>query len=363
MVTNFWYNPFLSALWIVSVIAVAIGVSLIYKGRIFCRYLYPITAPLAVIARTSPLEVRSKAMATNLPYTSLNSKIQSKKGFTLLPVINTSTSKPTISRGLDSECKYCKTRDCYKGNKETEGCPWGQHPAAMMGNSACSMCMKCTHSCPYGEPVRLLLRKPFSELANIFRPDCFEVFIVFSLLGLYSFYNWSTIVDVFYIGFHDNLVLATYSIFPFLTADAVEEYMVGYFAAIGIGLGLYSFASVVSSRLSRMRFKINFSNFGYAYLTIFVLHFLLTYSIVYLGNLGQYINIALSKIGINLYIPPNFLVDYTQPVFGIGNSEVSYESLLKGIPICLAIPIGGYISYRIAKKMTKTNSVYRSLMV
>ncbi len=138
--------------------------------------------------------------------------------------------------------------------------------------------------------------------------------------------------------------------FPFLTADAVEDYMVGYFAAIGIGLGLYSFASVVSSRLSRMRFKINFSNFGYAYLTIFVLHFLLTYSIVYLDNLGQYINIALSNIGINLYIPPNFLVDYTQPVFGIGNSEVSYESLLKGIPICLAIPIGGYISYRIAKK-------------
>jgi len=370
MVTNFWYSSFLSAIWIISVVGVAIGVSLIYKERIFCKYLCPITAPLAVISRSSPLEVRSKTMSTRLPRSS-STKNNTNHKFISLPMVHTSTltsidkyNTITTGRNIDEECKSCKTHDCYKGNEETEGCPWEQHPATMSGNAACSMCMKCTHSCPSGEPMRLFVRKPFSELLNIFRPDYYEVFIIFTLLGLYSFYQWSVIADDLLLrGFHDYLVSTTHLIFPFLTVDAVEEYVVGYFAAIGLGLGLYSFSSLISSKISGIRFKINFANFGYTYLTVFIFHFLLTYSIGYLDNIGQHANIALSNIGINLYLPPNFIVDFTIPAFQIGNDVISYDNLINGIPICLAIPVGGYISYKIAKKITRSNSIYKALIV
>jgi len=369
MVTDFWSNSFLSAIWIISVIGVAIGISLIYKGRVFCKYLCPITAPLAVIARSSPLELRSKTMSTHFPNSSSKDHLERK--FASLPMFSASADSSnnshktiTIRRQIDEECKSCKTHDCYKGNDKTEGCPWEQHPATMSGNAACSMCMKCTHSCPSGEPMRLFLRKPFSELVNIFRPDYFEVFVIFTLLGLYSFYQWSIITDaVFLKGFHDSLVSITHSIVPFLTTDVVKEYIVGYFAAIGLGLALYSFASLISSKLSHLKFKTNFKYFGYAYLTIFILHFLLTYSIGYLDNIGQHANIALSNIGINLYLPPNFIVDFKIPAFKIGSNTISYDDLINGIPIVLAIPIGGYISYRAAKNITKSNSVYNAVIV
>jgi hypothetical protein len=69
---------------------------------------------------------------------------------------------------IDSVCKSCKTHVCYKGNEETEGCPWEEHSATMTRNSACSMCMKRTHSCPPGEPMRRRLRIPLSELWQVF---------------------------------------------------------------------------------------------------------------------------------------------------------------------------------------------------
>lgn len=205
---NVLREPLITAVWITGVIAVAVIVSLLFNGRIFCRYMCPITAPLAVMSRVAPVEVRTRTMAThsNMFNKQEEQYLQEEKRTSFdsrkLPLIRddmlkTRNTGSMVSVGeIDPVCKSCKTHDCYKGNEETEGCPWGEHPATMTRNSACSMCMKC-HSCPPGEPMRLRLRMPFSELWQVFRPDVYEAFTILALIGIFNTYLWYETVDLF----------------------------------------------------------------------------------------------------------------------------------------------------------------------
>jgi hypothetical protein len=55
---------------------------------------------------------------------------------------------------IDPKCKEYKTHDC-------------------------NVCMKFyTHNCPSGQPMRLRLRHPLSELSKVFRPNAGEIAII-----------------------------------------------------------------------------------------------------------------------------------------------------------------------------------------
>jgi polyferredoxin len=357
---NVLREPHITAVWITGVIAVAVVVSILFKGRVFCRYMCPITAPLAVMSRVAPVEVRTKTMAT---YSSMSNKQQrqephreeklhfdpSKK----LPIVenelSTVKNKGNMLVGvgkIDPVCKSCKTHDCYKGNEETEGCPWGEHPATMTRNSACSMCMKCTHSCPPGEPMRLRLRIPFSELWQVFRPDVYEAFTVLVLIGIFNTYLWYETVDLFLPGFKGSLIDSTEAAFPFLSERQVERGIVRYVMSIGIVVALYSIASLASSKLSGQKFKINFANFSYSYLAAFFIYALVGSVFGQIAiNGGLYLTAALQLIGVYMYIPQT-IIDVS-----------SYDwYALKWIPeAAAAIIVGAYIAYRITRNIAGRN--------
>jgi polyferredoxin len=354
---NVLREPLITAIWITGVIAVAVIVSLLFNGRIFCRYMCPITAPLAVMSRVAPVEVRTRTMATHSDMSNKQEEkyLQEEKRTSFdsrkLPLIRdisrTRNAGNMVSVGkIDPVCKSCKTHDCYKGNEETEGCPWGEHPATMTRNSACSMCMKCTHSCPPGEPMRLQLRMPFSELWQVFRPDVYEAFTILTLIGIFNTYLWYETVDPFLPGFKGSLIDSTEAAFPFLSERQVERGIIRYVMSIGIVVALYSIASLASSKLSGQKFKLNFANFSYPYLAAFFIYALIGSVFGQIAaNGGLYLTSALHLIGVYMYIPQS-LVDISS----------SNWYTIKWIPeAAAAIIVGGYITYRIAHNIAGYN--------
>lgn len=355
---NVLREPLITAIWISGVIAVAITVSLLFNGRVFCRYMCPITAPLAVMSRAAPVEVRTRTMATQSSMFNKQEEqyLQEEKKTSFdskkLPLIHddilkTRNTGSMVSVGrIDPVCKSCKTHDCYKGNEETEGCPWGEHPATMTRNSACSMCMKCTHSCPPGEPMRLRLRMPFSELWQVFRPDVYETFTILALIGIFNTYLWYETVDLFLPGFKGSLIDSTEAAFPFLSERQVERGIIRYVMSIGIVIALYSIASLASSKLSGHRFKSNFANFSYSYLAAFFVYALVSSVFGQIAaNGGLYLTSALHLIGVYMYIP--------QSIVDVSSSN---WYALKWIPEAVAaIFVGGYITYRIARNIAGYN--------
>ena len=343
-------EPLITAIWITGVILVAIVVSIIFKGRVFCKYMCPISAPLAVMSRVAPVEVRTRTMATHADMCN-KKQIRSSSGIRKLPLINEiskggNTGTMTSVGGIDPTCKSCKTHDCYIGNAETEGCPWEEHPATMTSNCACSMCMKCVHSCPVTEPMRLRLRLPFAELWQVFRPDVYETFTILVLIGIFNVFLWHETIDQLIPGFKDNLLEGTQSVFPFLSENQVDRGIVRFVMSIGIVVAVYSLASLASSKLSEQKLKSNFANFSYSYLAAFFVFGLIGSTFGQLLDNGDlYMMTALQHIGIYLYIPS----DYVQ--------HWSFEEYpIKGIiEALIAILIGGYVAYRIARNMCANN--------
>jgi polyferredoxin len=365
MVFNFMDTPLTSTIWLVGLIGVAVVMGLLFKGRTFCKYVCPITAPLAVMSRFSPIEVRARTQGSsytgsyikNIPLLKHDIATRSSKseedhngGKNFDQRVNGNKNNGQNLKMIDPECKECKTHDCALGNEETEGCPWDQHPSVMMENNACSMCMKCTHSCPSGQPMRLRLRNPLAEVSKVFRPNGGEILIIVILLSYYSIYDWPLLVDLAYPGFSDSLISSLHSYLPFLTEDSVRYYLVGTFFTVGIVLGMYSFASFLSSKVSRINFRTTFNNFGYAYLLIFILPLILSVTIGYVPYYGEFANIILNNIGINMNLKDGFVFE-DFAVYQAADYDIKFTEVLYSFPVFFAIPIGIYLVNRIARNL------------
>ena len=348
---NVLREPLITAIWITGVIAIAILVSIVFKDRVFCRYICPITSPLAVMSRVAPLEVRTKTMATHSDMSNKQreapSSIIRKLSLTEDMSISKNAANMTSVGKIDPTCKSCRTHDCFKGNDETEGCPWGEHPATMTNNSACSMCMKCTHSCPPTEPMRLRLRIPFSELWQVFRPDVYETLTILVLIGIFNTFLWHETIDLLLPGFKDSLSESVQFLFPFLSEEQVERGVIRYVMSIGFVLVLYTFASFISSVFSAQKLKSNFANYGYSYLAAFFIFGIVDSTFGQIANSGGlYLTAALHHLGIYLYMSPN-LID-------LGSLE--FYSMKWIVEAILAALVGGYVTYRIALNTIRNNT-------
>jgi polyferredoxin len=355
-------TPQSTIIWFVGILALAVGMGLLFKGRSFCKYMCPITAPLAVMARLSPIEVRARTQGStyteiyikNIPMLKSNVVYTSENESRKNDVKNTSKDFKNNKnvRMIDPECKECKTHDCANGNEETEGCPWGQHPSVMMENNACSMCMKCTHSCPSGQPMRLRLRNPLSEISNVFRPNAGEIAIILVLLSYYSIYGWYTLPNILFPDFSTSFIDGLSATIPFLTHDNIEYYLVGTFMTIGFALGLYSVASYGSAKISKTRFRLNFNNYGYAYLLIFILPLPLSVTIGYVPYYGEFANLALNHMGINMNLSDGFVFqDFI--IYKNSDYDIKFTEILYSFPVLFAIPIGIYLVTRISNNILK----------
>ena len=83
----------------------------------------------------------------------------------------------------------CSTYHCYVGGPaeppeglETGGCPLASHPAQLVDNASCVLCMECLKACPHGS-VEFRLRPPFTDIWGGHKPRAAELSLLFMLLG------------------------------------------------------------------------------------------------------------------------------------------------------------------------------------
>lgn len=141
-------TAYLSACLLLLITAGAVIFSQIFERRFWCRYLCPIGGMNGLFAKLSMTELRAQ-------------------------------------QGTCSA--ECTTYQCYKGGpakgegQETNGCPLYSHPAQLVDNRDCVLCMTCLKACPH-RSVEVNLRPPGIELWTTHTPRAYEVALLLLLL-------------------------------------------------------------------------------------------------------------------------------------------------------------------------------------
>jgi len=141
----------------------AIGLSIVFERRSFCRYLCPVGGFIGLYSQTAPLELRIKDKQV---------------------------------------CAACEGKPCYNGSADGYGCPWDVFPGGLTKNTYCGLCMECLRTCPHDNIV--VNARPFSE--DLAKPSASmdEAFKAFIMLGSAMIYAgvllgpWGTLKDAAY---------------------------------------------------------------------------------------------------------------------------------------------------------------------
>ena len=156
-------TPNITGIVLAAMLFAAIGLSIVFERRSFCRYLCPVGGFIGLYSQTAPLELR----------------IKDKK-----------------------VCAACEGKPCYNGSAEGYGCPWDVFPGGLTKNSYCGLCMECIRTCPF-DNIAVNVR-PFS--ADLAKPSARmdEAFKAFIMLGSAMIYAgvllgpWGILKDAAY---------------------------------------------------------------------------------------------------------------------------------------------------------------------
>ncbi len=135
-------TPNITGIVLAAMLFTAIGLSMIFERRAFCRYLCPVGGFIGLYSQTAPIELRIKDKQV---------------------------------------CAKCEGKPCYNGNEKGYGCPWDVFPGGLTKNTYCGLCMECLRTCPH-DNIALNLR-PFA--ADLVKPSARmdEAFKAFIMLG------------------------------------------------------------------------------------------------------------------------------------------------------------------------------------
>ncbi len=159
-------QPRLTSAVLLLLLLLAIGASLVFERRAFCRYLCPVGGFIGLYAQLAPLQLRVKDTAV---------------------------------------CASHNQKTCYTGSAEGYGCPWDVFPGGLMKNTSCGLCMECLRVCPY-DNIALQLRPFGHDLSHISGRKLDEAYKAFIMLGSALLYA------AVYLGPWGNLKRTAYSI-------------------------------------------------------------------------------------------------------------------------------------------------------
>jgi polyferredoxin len=156
-------TPNITGIVLAAMLFAAMGLSVVFERRSFCRYLCPVGGFIGLYSQTAPLELR----------------IKDKK-----------------------VCTACEGKPCYNGSAEGYGCPWDVFPGGLRKNSYCGLCMECIRTCPFDNIA--VNARPFS--ADLAKPSARmdEAFKAFIMLGSAMIYAgvllgpWGMLKDAAY---------------------------------------------------------------------------------------------------------------------------------------------------------------------
>jgi polyferredoxin len=142
-------HPTITAILLGAFLFVAIGTSLIFERRVFCRYLCPVGGFVGLYSQLAPVEIRVK----------------------------------------DADvCAGHTTKSCYAGSADGYGCPWLLYPGALLKNTYCGMCLECLRTCPH-DNIAFNLRAPGADLHQPAHRTLDEAFKAFIMLGAAIMYS------------------------------------------------------------------------------------------------------------------------------------------------------------------------------
>jgi NAD-dependent dihydropyrimidine dehydrogenase PreA subunit len=131
-------DPHVTGWVLLGLLALAIGMSLVFEHRAFCSYICPIGGFSGMYAKAAPLEVRV-----------IDEDICAKHG----------------------------DKSCY------QACPWGLYPLTMKDSSDCGLCMECLRACPK-DNLALNLRPYGTDLGrSVSTSQLDETFLALIMLG------------------------------------------------------------------------------------------------------------------------------------------------------------------------------------
>jgi len=159
-------QPKVTATVLAAFLFVAIGVSLVFERRAFCRYLCPVGGFIGLYSQLAPVEVR---------------------------VVDTDI------------CKAHTEKTCYTGSANGYGCPWDVFPPGMVKNTYCGTCMECLRACPH-DNIAINIRSFGADLVVDRNRKLDEAYKAFIMLGAAAVY--STVL----LGHWGPLKLAAYSV-------------------------------------------------------------------------------------------------------------------------------------------------------
>lgn len=136
-------QPRLTAILLAGLVLLAIGISLTFERRTFCRYLCPVGGFIGLYSQAAPLELRVRDARL---------------------------------------CAEHTTKTCYSGSASGYGCPWMAYPAGLKTNVSCGMCLECLRTCPL-DNIAINLRPMGADLSAARNTRLDEAFKSLLLIG------------------------------------------------------------------------------------------------------------------------------------------------------------------------------------
>jgi hypothetical protein len=136
-------QPRLTGIILTAFLFIALGASLIFERRAFCRYLCPVGGFIGLYSQIAPVELRVKDPAV---------------------------------------CAAHSVKSCYIGNENGYGCPWQVFPGGLTKNTYCGTCMECLRTCTE-DNILVQVRPIGSDLAVPGSRKLDEAFKAFIMLG------------------------------------------------------------------------------------------------------------------------------------------------------------------------------------
>ena len=195
-------------------------ISLLYKRRVWCRYLCPIGALTGIYSMMSVIELRTRR---------------------------------------DICAKKCRTKDCFVGTKKIAGCPLLEFPMKMDSNRNCNLCGNCIKACPHNA-IELRLRMPGKELWQLNSPLAGEAFLALIMMILVFAQTFTMTFDYprFMKWFLEGFAVNNYNLM----------FSIAFFAVVLLGIAFYLFTSSLSGKLVQESMLKNFTYFGYALIPV-----------------------------------------------------------------------------------------------
>lgn len=141
-------TPNITGIVLAAMFFAAIGLSIVFERRSFCRYLCPVGGFIGLYSQAAPIELRIKDKQI---------------------------------------CAACDGKPCYKGSMNGYGCPWDVFPGGLTKNTYCGLCMECLRTCPHDNIA--VNARPFS--ADLAKPstrmdEAFKAFIMLGSAMIYA---------------------------------------------------------------------------------------------------------------------------------------------------------------------------------